>query len=48
MKLEKILLNGIEYYQWVILGFPNTVGDLFSNWRDIKKEKDKLERSKNG
>lgn len=42
MKLEKITINGTEYYQWVKLGTPNTVGDLFSGWRDIPKEKLKL------
>lgn len=46
MKLEKVTINGIEYYQWVILAteypYINTVGDIFTDWQDIPKEKDKL------
>lgn len=47
MKLEKIIINGIEYYQWVKLGtvannFINSVGDIFRDWRDIPTEKMKM------
>ena len=49
MKLEKVIINGVEYYQWIILGtypkFINTVGDLFTDWRDIQLEKLKLQQS---
>lgn len=42
MKLETIILGGVEYYQWVVLGLVNTVGDIFSDWRDIPTERVKL------
>ena len=46
MKLEKITLGGIEFYQWVKIAteepFINEVGDLFTDPMDILKQKDKL------
>lgn len=50
MKLETIVINGIEYYQWIILGtrendFMNTVGDIFRDWRIIPFEKEKLKQT---
>ena len=46
MKLEKIIIDNTEYYQWVILGnsdndFKNSIGDLFTDWNDIEIEKQK-------
>lgn len=46
MKLEKITIDGIEYYQWVFISskypFKNFIGDLFSDWHDIPLEKVKF------
>ncbi len=51
MKLEKITIEGVEYYQWVIIAteppFINTVGDLFYNWHDIEIEKKRLAEKEN-
>lgn len=45
-KLEKIVINNIEYYQWVKIDsnypFTRSVGDIFSKWEDIADEKQKL------
>ena len=46
-KLNKLkLLDNIEYYQFVKIGIykPNTVGDLFTDWRDIPMEREKFIR----
>lgn len=46
MKLQIVLINDTEYYQWVRLGteypYVDTVGDIFSNWAEIPLEKIKL------
>lgn len=42
LKLEKVVINQEEYYQWVNIGEPNSVGNLFKDWRDIPREKLKL------
>ena len=42
MKLERIIINGIEYYQWVKLGEKNDVGDIFSDHREIREQRAKL------
>ena len=39
MKLEKIIINGTEYYQFVIIShtypYKNTVLDIFEDHKDI-------------
>jgi len=44
--LEKIVIEGNEYYQCVILNWKDTgkkmTGDLFTNWKDIEYQKAKL------
>lgn len=51
MKLERITIEGTPYYQWVILGteypFINTVGSIFSDWRDIQREQELLKEKYN-
>ena len=46
MKLEKIKLNGIEYYQWIKIAtqepFINEAGNIFREWTDIEMERAKL------
>lgn len=45
MKLEKITIEGNEYYQFVKLGTVNTVGDIFSTSctsKDIRTERAKF------
>jgi len=37
LRLEKVVINQEEYYQFVDQN--NTVGDIFSDWRDIPKER---------
>jgi len=37
--LNKIKINGIEYYEHEING---NVGDIFTDWKDIPREKAKL------
>lgn len=51
MKLEKIIIDGVEYYQFVKIAtrepFINEVGDIFSDLRDIPRQRAKmLEMSK--
>lgn len=46
MKLEKIIINGKEYYQFVKIAtseqFINEVGDLFSDSNDIERQRAKM------
>lgn len=45
MKLETIIINNVQYYQWKILKHKDNkhiVGDLFSKAQDIKSEREKL------
>lgn len=46
MKLEKITIEGEQFYQWIILGtapdFKNSVGDIFKSSHDIQQEKEKM------
>ena len=47
LKLEKVVINQEEYYQWVNTGEPRSAGNLFKDWRDIPREKLKLIRKIN-
>ena len=46
MILEKIIINGVKYYNWTYsekrYPFRKTYGDLFSKWSDIPMEKIKF------
>ena len=43
MKLEKIELNGIEYYQWSKnINGKDCVGDIFRDSKDIQREEIKF------
>lgn len=51
MKLEKIIIDGVEYYQFVKIAtrepYINEVGDIFSDSREIPEQRAKmLEMSK--
>ena len=47
MKLEKITINGTEYYQFVIMShtypYKNTVLDIFKDSREIPEQRAKAQ-----
>lgn len=48
MMLEKIMIGNVEYYQWKHIAIVNgiqiiSVGDIFSDWREIPAQRAKEE-----